>query len=133
MSLIGDGIEIMNLIDKAKNAELFKQLGEWIDKVLVLQRRNDELTTECNALKEQLRFKGLIERINGHVFLEGDDEEICPRCAEADRKLIHLLRTPSKRLPGVKAGCPACKLEMNHNIPYSRALASRENLFPGIG
>ena len=81
MSLIGEGMELLGLFDKAKNADLYKQLGDWIDKVRVLQIENEHLLTERKELKEQLRFKGVLERINGHTFVQGDDEEICPSCA----------------------------------------------------
>ena len=125
MSLIGEGVYILKLVNKAQNADLYKEIGEWIEKVLDLQKRNDELTTERNQLREQARFKGILERVNGHTFAQGDDEEICPRCAEADSKAVHLISVHSKQRPYQKAGCPNCKLEMSHNIPYTRALASR--------
>ncbi|MFZ0395412.1 MAG: hypothetical protein WCF17_01645 [Terracidiphilus sp.] len=127
MSLIGEGIEIMKMVDKARNVDLYRQLGEWIDKVLDLQRTNDELTTERNALRDQLRFKGVLERIGGHTFAQGDNEEICPRCAEANSIPIHLIAHHSQRAPFQKAFCPECKTEFQHNIPYNRELALRNS------
>jgi hypothetical protein len=120
MSLIGEGMEIMGLINKAQNVEVYKQLGDWIEKVLALQRQVDELSRERNDLKEQVRFKGVLERVNGHTFVQGDDEEICPRCAEVDSKAVHLVSVHSKIMPGQKAGCPNCKLVMIHNLPKKR-------------
>jgi hypothetical protein len=105
--------------------QTFINIGEWIEKVLDLQERNDELTTERNQLREQVRFKSVLERVNGHIFIQGDDEEICPRCAEADSKAVHLISVHPQHPPYQKAGCPNCKLEMSHNIPYTRALAGR--------
>ena len=125
MSLIGDGLELLGLIDKARNADLYKQLGDWIDKVRILQIENDRLLTEQRELKEQLRFKGVLERINGHTFVQGDDEEICPRCAESELKPVHLVPMHSKHAPFQKAACPDCKIEYFHNIPYNRDLASK--------
>ena len=127
MSLIGEGIEIMKLVDKARNVDLYKQLGEWIDKVLDLQRINDELTAERNTLREQLRFKGLLERIGGHTFAQNDDEEICPRCAEVRLMPVHLIAHHTQRPPYQKAFCPECKTEYQHNIPYNRQLASQRS------
>jgi hypothetical protein len=135
MSLIGDGIEIMNLIDKAKNADLFKQLGEWIDKVLKLQGQVDELTTERNTLKEYLRFKAALERINGHTFVEGDDEELCPRCAEVDLRPVHLMPFDWVKPPFMKTVCPACQTQMWYPKPFTRAQAkdpsSGSEVIPG--
>ena len=99
MSLIGEGMEILSLINKAQNAELYKQIGEWIDKVEKLQLRVDQLSDENKVLKEEVRFKGILERINGHTFLQGDYDEICPGCAEANLKKIHLIPHHSKHAP----------------------------------
>jgi hypothetical protein len=117
-------MELLGLFDKAKNADLYKQLGDWIDKVRVLPIENDRLLDELKVLKEQIRFKGIVERINGHIFVQGDHEEICPRCAELDSKLIHLIPVRSKYPPYQRAGCPACRTEFHHNVPCTRKLAS---------
>jgi hypothetical protein len=132
MSLIGEGVDILKLVNKAQNADLYKQIGEWIEKVLDLQKRNDELTTERNQLREQVRFKSVLERVNGHIFIQGDDEEICPRCAEVDSRAVHLIAVRSQHSLSQKVGCPNCKLEMLHNIPYTRALAARNHASPSI-
>jgi hypothetical protein len=127
MSLIGDGLELLALLDKARNAELYKQLGDWIEKVRILQLENDRLHTEQRELKEQLRFKGVLERIQGHTFVQGDDEEICPRCAEVKSAPIHLIGHHSQRPPYQKAFCPECETEFQHNVPYTRQLLEKRS------
>jgi hypothetical protein len=114
-------LELLGLLDKARNADLYKQLGDWIDKVRILQVENDRLLTEQKELKEQLRFKGALERIDGHTFLQGDDEEICPSCAAVSNRPVHLepMRTPSA--PFQRATCPACKTEYMHVKPVKRS------------
>jgi len=129
MGLIGEGIEILNLVNKAQNAELYKELGEWIDKVGELQKQVEALTGERNDLREIVRFRGVYERINGHAFVQGDDEEICPRCAEVDSRPVHLARKHSK-FGGLRAGCTQCPVELRHGSPYSRQTALREPGFP---
>src|SRR5580704_12819823 len=111
MSVIGEGLEILGLIDKAKNADVYRQLGDYIEKIREQQIENDKLHTEVLDLKEQLKFKGVLERINGHVFIQGDDDEICPGCAESDLKPIHLIPHHSKHAPFQKAWCPKCQTE----------------------
>jgi regulator of replication initiation timing len=59
MSLIGEGLELLGLLDKARNASLYKRLGDWIDKVRALQIENDHLLIEQKKLKEQLQLKGV--------------------------------------------------------------------------
>jgi phage FluMu protein Com len=120
MSLFGDGLELLKLVDKGHNAPLYSQLGEWIDKVAALQQEIEALTAENAALREEIRFKGTLVRVDGHTFINGDDEEICPRCAEANSKAIHLISQHSQRPPYQKAACPECKVEFLHNRPARR-------------
>ena len=50
MSIIGDGLEILALIDKAKNADVYRQLGDYIDKIRDQQLENDRLHTRGREL-----------------------------------------------------------------------------------
>ena len=122
MSIFGEGLEILGLIDKAKNADVYRQLGDYIDKVREQQIENDRLRAEVRDLNEKLRFKGDVERVKGHTFVRGDDEEICPRCAEVDFVPVHLIPQHSNRAPYQKAFCPQCKIEFNHNAPQTRQI-----------
>lgn len=116
MSLIGDGLELLGLLDRARNAELYKQLGDWIEKVRVLQLENDRLLTEQRALNEKIKFTGEFRRVNGHSYRVGDREEICLRCAEVDCHPVHLIRATGKS--GIYiAACPQCELELTHRTP----------------
>lgn len=118
MSVLGEGLEILGLIDEAKNADVYRPLGDYIDKVREQQIENDRLHTEVWSLREQLRFKGVIQRINGLVFAEDDDEEICPRCAEVDNRPVHLMVLHIEK--GYSLACPACKLRTHRHIPVKR-------------
>jgi hypothetical protein len=84
MGLVSEGVDLLRLANKMQNVDLYKQLAEWIDKVTELQKENETLREERDKLSGQLRFKGDLERINGHVFVGGDGDEICPRCAESE-------------------------------------------------
>jgi len=126
MSIIGEGLEILGLIDKAKNADIYGQLGDYIDKIRAQQIENDQLHTEIRDLKERLRFKGTIERVNGHVFVQGDNEEVCPRCAEVDMRPIHFVSLFVKE-NGLRAGCPQCKLYTHYRYPVGRDNAMRND------
>jgi hypothetical protein len=44
VGVIGEGVDLLKLVDKGVNADLYKQLGEWIDKVGNLQREVEELS-----------------------------------------------------------------------------------------
>jgi hypothetical protein len=100
--------------------------GENTAIAIVRSQWRGNCTARCD-LKEQLKFKGTLERINGHVFVQGDDDEICSGCAESDLKPIHLIPHHSTHAPYQKAWCPKCKTEFHHNVPYTRALATQAN------
>jgi hypothetical protein len=124
MGLISEGVDLLKLANKVQNADLYKQLGEWIDKVTELQKQNDELKTECNQLREQIRFKSILERNDGHTFIQGDDEEICPSCAAVSMRAVHLEPMHNPKPPYQKATCPACKTAYLHSVPVKRANSS---------
>lgn len=127
MSLFGDGLRLLKLVDKGVNSELYRQLGEWIDKVADLQKQNEALEQENSGLRDRLKFKGTVIRIRGHSFVEGDDEEICSRCAEAENKPIHLVVTTHEKL-GAKATCPECKTSQSHWEPVRRSQLGPPNV-----
>jgi hypothetical protein len=120
MSLIGDGLAILNLVDKGRNAPLYMQLGEWIDKVAELQGERDELIEEIRSLRERARLQGAVQRLQGHTYVQGSDDEICPACMALHSRLVFLEAMRSERPPYVKATCPACKTEYLHNRPVRR-------------
>jgi hypothetical protein len=116
MTVIGEGLELLKFVDKAKNAELYKQLGEWISKVEQLQKDKDALAVKLLDLSDQLRFKGKVEVIAGHTFVEGLDQEICPRCADVDHKAVRL-QDMNIDGRGLKATCPQCKTALGRITP----------------
>lgn len=120
MSLFGDGLELLKLVDKGVNTELYRQLGEWIDKVAELQKQNEALAQENSSLRERLKFKGTVVRVQGHSFVEGDDEEICSRCAEVANRPVHLVMVRHEKI-GIRAACPECKTPLSHGHPIRRS------------
>ena len=79
MGVVGDGVDLLRLVDKGAHADLYKQLGEWIDKVADLQKEKDELQSKNRRLEEQLVFKGSFRQTGTHSYVEGQEEEICSR------------------------------------------------------
>lgn len=109
MGLVSEGVDLLRLANKVQNADLYRELANWIDKVSELQKENEQLKAERDQCKEQLRFKGTLERINGHTFVQGDDEEICGRCAEVDMRLVHLMPRVPQKTGWPVAACPNVK------------------------
>ncbi len=122
--LINEGLAIIDLIDKAKNVDLYRQLSEYIEKVQHLERDKDTLAAKVLDLSDQLRFKGKVENIAGHNFIEGWDQEICPACADIEHKPIRLQDMNLDRL-GMKATCPKCKTTLGNRPPITRQQAEK--------
>jgi hypothetical protein len=123
VSVIGEGVEILKLIDKGRNADLYKQIGDWIDQVEKLKVEKDELSQANKELKKKLEFAGSLTRIAGRTYAENDDEEICSRCAEVDNLPVHLnvMRVPVGS--GQALICPQCKNQASHWNRLSRTEA----------
>ena len=125
MGLISEGVELLNLVDKAKNADLYKQLGDWISKVEQLQKDKETLTEKVHDLSDRVRFKGKLEYIAGHTYVEGLDQEICPRCADVDHRPVRMMDMNIDG-KGMKATCPQCKTTMGKmNPPMTRQRAEQ--------
>jgi hypothetical protein len=122
MGVISEGVALLNLVDKAKNAELYKELGEYITKVEQLQKDKDALTGKILDLSDQLRFKGKVEYIAGATFAEGLDQEICPGCADVEHKPVRM-QDMNIDGRGMKATCPKCKTTMGNRPPITRQQA----------
>ena len=85
--------DVANLVQKADNIDLYKQLLDLGAQALDMQSKISELTNENKALKEQQDLSKKIERHKEpYLTLKGDKQQIlyCAHCWDADRKLIQL-------------------------------------------
>ena len=128
----------VGLAQSLNNNDLKLQVGDVLDSILDLklrvldldeerrtlkadlQKENDKYERQIAELQEQLRFKGTVYRHAGHTFVEGDDEEICSRCAEVDRRSVHLM-TMNLNGKGLRPTCPECKTARHGLNPAKRS------------
>lgn len=90
MGMISDGFELLKLANIGANADLHGKLGKFVEKAQELQARVEALEELNKDLKDQLRFKGTFVRLAGQVYVDGDDEPLCSRCADVDNRPVHL-------------------------------------------
>jgi hypothetical protein len=76
MGIIGDGLEILKLVNIGANAELYGKLAKFVEETQELKAKVEALEETNRDLIEQLRFKGNIVRVQGNVYVDGDDERI---------------------------------------------------------
>ncbi len=108
-----------------RNVTLVKQLADATrntateqaaQMVAALQQENSLLVGENAQLTEKLRFRSSVQRIAGHSYADGDNEEICSRCAEVDLQPVHLLDLNIDGR-GKMATCPQCKTASGSPAP----------------
>ncbi len=87
--------------------------------VASLKQENDTLNSENASLREQLRFRTVITRINGHTYIDGDDAEMCANCL-AVRSVAVPLQDMNLDRQGRKATCPNCKMPRGNGPPIPR-------------
>jgi hypothetical protein len=104
MSLIGDGVDVLKLVNKGANADLYEKLGKFIDRANDLQAKVEELEETNKELNNRLRVNGSLFHVYGVLFIQDDPYPLCSKCYEADRLLIHLNIT-EHYVPT----CPNCK------------------------
>src|ERR1035437_3102141 len=69
--------------------------------------------------REKLRIKGATRRINNHVYIDGDDAEMCSHCLAVESLPVPLQDMNLNRT-GRKATCPHCKMSRGNGPPISR-------------
>ena len=86
--------DITNVIQKADNIDLYRQLLDLGKDALDMQEEIANLKTENQQLRDELSLNSRIVRHKGELFitLEGDEDEIhyCSNCWGDRKKLIQL-------------------------------------------
>lgn len=100
----------LDLAKKTSDRDLKSEIGFALDNVLELKVKVYELAEENRSLREQLNQKAKIGRNSefGYYFAEGDPDPLCPKCYEANGKLIHL---PASKpwSNGIRRDCIECR------------------------
>lgn len=117
MTIIDNAKEVVSLVKKVGDIELYRKIVELEGEVIELTREKRELGDEL----EKVRSSGSVidELVFDSPFYgtrEGD-ELYCARCVEADQKAIHLAKEAESRQRRRVYTCPECKsqfVEMRH-------------------
>lgn len=85
--------DVANVIQKADNIELYKQLIELSAQALDMQNKIISLNSENEELKKQKDIENNIERhTEPYITLKNDTQQIlyCSHCYDSERKLIQV-------------------------------------------
>jgi hypothetical protein len=102
----GRVIELQTVILDAQGKALEAQ-----DEQFELKRRLSDLASSLEALRSREEFIAMLERKDSLYFAEGDADPFCPKCVEADRMAIHLIKTTKLEARLRIFACPSCKNE----------------------
>ncbi len=94
MSIVDQLKDVAELIRKMDNIELFQKILDLQTSAMALQEENRELKERVRQLEEKSRVQAsLVYRNNLYWKRDETGKEegpYCPRCWEADGKLVHL-------------------------------------------
>ncbi len=107
MSIIDDVQEIVELVDKSRQVELYKKIVALELKILELERERRKAEALTNDLQEKLQFRQTLAFQNSVYYVEGDTIPYCPNCWEGAQKAIHL--TVIRSSEDGRVYCQICK------------------------
>lgn len=110
MSIIDTAREVVQLVQKADNIELYRRMLELQGEALKLFDENRALKDEIRELKEQLAIRGSLKWEDDKYWLEtpqGRDGPFCGTCWDVNRKLVRMV-------PGSYSSsfCQFCEMEL---------------------
>lgn len=100
---------IAKILQEAGKIKQYQQILEVQEKLLEMQSKIQDLEKENSELKEKLKIKeNLIYRNNVYWINNKDKEDgpFCPRCWDADKKLVRLQPFDKS---DYSYDCPNCK------------------------
>jgi hypothetical protein len=108
MSIVTDTKEIVSIIQKLGNMELYQKILDLQSEILEITEENNSLKRELTQAKEQLEIKEKMIFKKPFWYMDGDNTPFCPHCWENERKTIHLIG-PTVTSFGPNYDCPHCK------------------------
>jgi len=108
MGVIEDATELVGLIKKVGDADLYRRIVKLEGEVIELTRANRNADEKITELERALKFSKEMRIKDGLYWAEGDESPFCTACWDARRLAIRL-----KRLPFLEKGhrfqCPHCQ------------------------
>jgi len=109
MSIIDNVKEILSIVQKLDDIELYRKIVELEGEIIELTREKREVEEKLAQIQ---RSQEIIEKLKfDSPFYTTDEgpELYCARCVEADRRAIHLVNTGDHKLRRRIWECPHCK------------------------
>jgi hypothetical protein len=93
MGIIDNTKELVGLVQKVGDRDLYRKIVSLEDEVIAITRDNRQLKAKVEELEQALKLKGELGRRDQFYWLEGDETPFCPKCWETENRTVHLYRT----------------------------------------
>jgi len=119
MGVVDSVKEVVELVRKIDNVELYRKILDLQSEINELTRENMTLEQDVEKLKKALAFQDKLTFKAPFWFAEGDPVPFCPRCWEADKEAIHVVVARD----GIACKCPECErgfaLRPSSQVPWT--------------
>lgn len=90
MSILSNAKDVVEIVKKLGDIELYRKIVELEGDIVELTREKRALEEENQQLKRSLEFSKNLVFKRGFYYAEGDPRPFCPRCWEVDRIAVHM-------------------------------------------
>jgi hypothetical protein len=108
MSVIDNAKEIVALIKKLDDIELYRRIVELEGEIIELTRAKRETELQVEHLQETLKTQEQMRFMKPFYYMGRDPVPFCPQCWEANKITVHL-QGPIRVTAGPRYDCHNCK------------------------
>ena len=108
MGILDEMKEVVDLIRKVGDADLYRKIAKLEGEVIDLTRDKRRAEEEVEELQRALKFTKELVLKDGLYWLQGDAVPFCTRCFDAEKKAIRIKRLALQE-KGHRLQCPNCQ------------------------
>jgi hypothetical protein len=108
MGILDEMKEVVDLIRKVGDADLYRKISKLEGEVIDLTRDKRRGEERIEELERTLKFSKELVLKDGFYWVEGDSAGFCTACWDAKRLAVHVKRLPLP-VESCRYQCPHCK------------------------
>ena len=111
MSIIDNAKEVVTLVQKLDDIELYRKIVELEGEIIELTRVNRELEENIKKYHKNSEVISKLKFDSPFYITEDGSELYCAKCIESEQLPIHLAKTTELKMRRRVWMCPQCKTE----------------------
>jgi len=116
MGIIDQGKELLDLLQKIDNLDLYRRMLDLQREVMALDQQLRDQMRENERLREAFVLKGKLKFAHdAYYLLEGDqavDGPFCTKCWDVDQCTVRIIQAADMRYM-----CPKCQIKLPPRLP----------------